>query len=289
MHFQPYKTILSPKGNMNLYRGCLHGCIYCDARSACYQMQHPFEDIEVKENAPAMLEQELGRRRKKCMIFTGARSDPYNPLETELTYTRRCLKAIERHGFGVSVLTKSARILRDLDLYIRIHQKARCVIQMTMTTYDENLCKIIEPNVSTTKERAAVLESIARTGIPTVVWLSPILPFINDTEENLAGILSYCVQAGVQGIVCFGMGVTLREGDRAYFYKALDRHFPGLREKYIRRYGNAYECTSDRNDVLMRQFKSTCKEHGILYRVEDVFAFLEYFPNPMQDAQLSLL
>ena len=289
MHFRSYKTILSPKGNMNLYRGCLHGCIYCDARSVCYQIQHSFEDIEVKENAPAMLEQELRRKRNKCMIFTGAMSDPYNPLETELSYTRRCLEVIERYGFGISVLTKSNRILRDLDLYVRIHQKARCVIQMTMTTFDEDLCKIIEPNVSTTKERAAVLDIIQKHEIPTVVWLCPILPFINDTEENLAGILSYCIETGVRGVMCFGMGVTLREGDREYFYSALDRYFPGMREKYARRYGNAYECTSDRSDVLMRQLESTCQKHGIMYRVEDVFAFLERFPNPMQDAQLSLL
>lgn len=288
MHFQSYKTILSPRGGMNLYRGCLHGCIYCDARSACYQMKHAFEDIEVKENAPALLEQELRKKRKKCMISTGAMSDPYIPIETELCCTRRCLEIIEQYGFGVTVLTKSDRILRDLDLYIRIQQKTRCVIQMTMTTFDEKLCRKIEPNVSTTKERHAALKVFQKYGIPTVVWLCPVLPFINDTEKNLTGILSYCIDAGVRGILCFDMGVTLREGDREYFYSALDRHFPGMKEKYIQRYGNAYECTSDKSSSLMKTFISVCKENGILYHPAEIFSFLEYFPNPIEDGQLSL-
>lgn len=289
MHFQPYKTLLSPRGGMNIYRGCLHGCIYCDARSACYQMKHAFEDIEIKENAPVLLGQELRKKRKKCMISTGAMSDPYIPIETQLCYTRRCLEIIEQYGFGVTVQTKSSLILRDLDLYIRIHQKARCVIQLTMTTYDEALCRKIEPNVSTTKERYKVLKTMQKHGIPTVVWLCPVLPFINDTEENLNGILAYCIDAGVRGIICFDMGVTLREGDREYFYAQLDRHFPGIKEKYIQQYGNAYACISEKNNSLMKTFMSACKQHGILYHPEEVFSFLGYFPNPIEEGQLNLL
>jgi DNA repair photolyase len=212
MHYADYKTILSPQNGMNLYRGCTHGCIYCDSRSVCYQMQHDFEDIEVKRNAPQILEDQLRRKRKPSMITTGSMCDPYIPLEEELRVTRNCLEVIERYGFRLSILTKSARILRDLDLLKSINDKAKCVVNITLTTYDETLCRILEPHVSTTAERFEVLKTVRDSGIPTVVWLCPVLPFINDTEENLRGILDDCVQARVRGILCFGMGVTLREG-----------------------------------------------------------------------------
>ena len=258
MHFVEAKGILSAQNGMNLYRGCTHGCIYCDSRSKCYQFTHPFEDIEVKENAPRLLEKALRSRRKKCMIGTGAMCDPYMHCEEELGLTRRCLEIIDRYGFGVAVQTKSDRILRDLDLLKSINEKAKCVVQMTLTTYNENLCRILEPNVSTTAERVRALEIFRDNGIPTVVWLSPILPFINDTRENIEGILGCCVRAKVHGILCFGMGMTLRQGDREYYYAALDRHFPGLKERYRRRYGQAYEIPSDRNRELMELFYSIC-------------------------------
>ena len=241
MHFVDAKGILSAGNGMNLYRGCTHGCIYCDSRSKCYGFTHDFEDIEVKRNAPQLLEQALSSKRKKCMIGTGAMCDPYMHCEENLRLTRTCLELIDRYEFGLAIQTKSNRILRDLDLLKSINQKAKCVVQMTLTTYDENLCKILEPNVCTTKERFETLQIMKENGIPTVVWLSPILPFINDTKENIEGILDYCIQAKVQRIICFGMGVTLREGDREYFYAALDRHFPGLRHKYHETYGYAYQ------------------------------------------------
>jgi len=206
---------------MNVYRGCTHGCIYCDSRSKCYKMEHDFEDIEVKVNAPELLENALRKKRKKCMIGTGSMCDPYMHIETELNHTRKCLEIIDRYGFGLSIQTKSDRILRDLDLLKSINNKSKCVVQMTMTTYDENLCKLIEPAVCTTKKRYEVLKKMRDNGIPTIVWLDPILPFINDTEENLKGILDYCIDAEVIGIICFGMGLTLREGSREYFYKNL--------------------------------------------------------------------
>ena len=271
---------------MNLYRGCTHGRIYCDSRSKCYQFTHPFEDIEVKENAPRLLEKALRSRRKKCMIGTGAMCDPYMHCEEELGLTRRCLEIIDRYGFGVAVQTKSDRILRDLDLLKSINEKAKCVVQMTLTTYDENLCRILEPNVSTTAERVRALEIFRDNGIPTVVWLSPILPFINDTRENIEGILGCCVRAKVHGILCFGMGMTLRQGDREYYYAALDRHFPGLKERYRRRYGQAYEIPSDRNRELMELFYRICGEHGILCHVEDCFAYLHEFPERYEQLTL---
>lgn len=286
MHFVEAKGILSQSNGINIYRGCTHGCIYCDSRSSCYGFTHDFEDIEVKKNAPELLEKALRSKRKPCMIGTGAMCDPYMHCEDELNLTRTCLEIIERYGFGVAVQTKSERILRDLDILKRINEKAKCVVQMTLTTYDEKLCRILEPNVSTTAQRFRTLEIFRDNGIPTVVWLSPILPFINDTKENINGILDYCIKAGVRGIICFGMGVTLREGDREYFYAALDRHFPGFREKYHKRYGLSYELNSDNNSELMALFRKRCSEHGIMNSVDECFAYLHEFPEKYE--QLSL-
>ena len=278
-HYADYKTIISPHNGMNLYRGCTHGCIYCDSRSLCYQINHDFEDIEVKRNAPQILEEQLKKKRKKCIIGTGSMCDPYIHLEEELQITRQCLILIEKYGFGVSLLTKSARILRDLDILKAINKKAKCIVQITLTTYDEDLCRIIEPNVSTTRERFHVLQTLHEAGIPTAVWICPILPFINDTEENIRGILDYCVEAKVHGILCFGMGLTLREGDREFYYQNLDIHFPGLKEKYQHKYGYAYEIPCDNNEKLMKIFDETCKANGILYKTNEVFAYLGEFPD----------
>lgn len=288
VHFKEAKSILSPQNGMNIFRGCTHGCIYCDSRSKCYGMDHDFEDVEVKINAPELLERALSRKRRKCMIGTGSMCDPYIPIENRLRLTRRCLEIIAEYGFGLAILTKSDRILRDLDLLKRINETAKCVIQMTLTTYDESLCKIIEPNVSTTKERFEVLKVMRDNGIPTVVWLSPVLPFINDTEENLRGILGYCVEAKVHGIICFSMGLTLREGNREYFYRKLDEHFPGLREKYHRTYGYSYVVPSADNDRLMRIFHSECEKHGILHNNDEIFRYMRTFETDRQAEQLSL-
>ena len=200
-HYKDVKGILSAKNGMNLYRGCTHGCIYCDSRSKCYQMDHDFEDVEIKRNAPELLEDALRRKRSRCMIGTGSMCDPYLPFEKSERLTRRCLELIDQYGFGFSVITKSDLVLRDLDLLKRINEKTKCVVQMTLTTFDEDLCRILEPNVCTTARRAEVLNILRDEGIPTVVWLCPILPFINDSEENLRGILSCCFEARVKGII----------------------------------------------------------------------------------------
>lgn len=288
MHFVDAKGILSAQNGMNLYRGCTHGCIYCDSRSRCYQINHDFEDIEVKQNAPELLEKALRSKRKKCMIGTGAMCDPYMHCEEELQMTRKCLELIDRYGFGLAIQTKSDRILRDLDLLKSINEKSKCVVQMTLTTYNEDLCKILEPKVCTTKKRFEVLQIFKENGIPTVVWLSPLLPFINDTKENLEGILDYCVQAGVYGIMCFGMGMTLREGNREYFYAALDRHFPGIKEKYQRKYGHAYEIASSNSAELMRLFHDVCRKRNIKDNVKELFEYLHKFPEETGYEQLSL-
>lgn len=251
-------------------------------------MKHDFEDIEVKQNAPELLEKALRSKRKKCMIGTGAMCDPYMHCEEQLRLTRRCLELIDEYGFGVTVQTKSDRILRDLEILKSINHKAKCVVQMTLTTYDEDLCRIVEPKVCTTKRRYEVLQIMKENGIPTVVWLSPILPYINDTRENIEGILEYCRKAGVYGIICFGMGLTLRQGDREYYYAALDKYFPGLREKYHRKFGYAYEIPSDRQGELMRYFYGFCKENNIVSDMERVFAYLREFPENKGYEQLSL-
>ena len=287
MHFVEAKGILSSNNGMNIFRGCTHGCIYCDSRSKCYGFKHEFEDIEVKINAPQLLEKALKSKRKKCMIGTGAMCDPYLHIEENLKLTRKCLELIDQYEYGVAVQTKSTRVLRDMDLLKSINDKTKAVVQMTMTTYDETLCKILEPNVSTTKERFETLLQFKEAGIPTVVWLTPILPFINDTEENIRGILEYCVEAGVKGIICFGMGVTLRDGDREYFYKALDKHFPGIKNKYIRTYGNAYDIPSPNNENLLEIFKEVCVKNGMIYQIKECFQYLHEFPQKYE--QMSLL
>ncbi len=286
MHYADYKTVLSSGNTMNLYRGCSHGCIYCDSRSVCYQIHHPFEDIEVKRGAAAILDDQLRRRRKRAMIHTGSMCDPYIPLEEELRLTRQCLEVILRHGFGLTILTKSDRILRDMDLLQAIHRRQKCVVCMTLTTFDEALCRKLEPNVCTTAARVQVLSECRRRGIPTVVWMSPILPFINDTEANIRGLLSYCIDAGVHGIVNFDMGLTLREGDREYFYAQLDRLFPGLKQRYIEAFGLRYECVSPHNDRLMAIFTEACQTHGILCDPDAVFRYMHTLPEA--PPQLSL-
>lgn len=286
MHYVEAKGILSAGNGMNLYRGCTHGCIYCDSRSRCYQFSHSFEDIEVKQNAAELLEKALRSRRKKCMVGTGSMCDPYMHCEEQLQLTRKCLEIIDRYEYGLAVQTKSDRILRDLDLLKSIHKKAKCVVQMTLTTCDEELCRILEPNVCTTRDRAKVLRICRDNGIPTVVWLSPILPFINDTRENIEGILDYCIEAKVYGIIHFGMGMTLREGSREYFYAALDRHFPGMKEKYSEKYGYAYEISSDKNRELTDLFRRKCKENGIVCDTEQCFRYLRELPEKYE--QLSL-
>jgi len=289
MHEIRAKAILSAQNGMNIYRGCQHGCIYCDARSTCYQMDHAFEDIAVKMNAPQLLEQALLHKRKRCMIGTGSMSDPYIPLEKELGLTRKCLELILQYGYGLAIQTKSDLILRDLDLLRQINRNTKCVVQMTMTTYDEELCKILEPGVCTTKRRFEVLDILRQEGIPTICWMTPILPFINDTRENVEGLLDYCVRAKVYGIMEFGIGVTLRDGDRQYFYAQLDRHFPGMKERYQCAYGNQYELPSKEQEELLQMIRDTCTQNGIVNGAENLFSYMHTFEDKAAGEQISFL
>ena len=282
MHTIQAKSILSAKNGMNLYRGCQHGCIYCDSRSRCYHMDHRFEDVAVKENGVELLDLALRRKRRPCMIGTGSMSDPYTPIEEELQLTRRALEVIERHGCGIAIQTKSDRILRDLDLLQRINRRSKAVVQMTLTTMDDGLCKLIEPNVCPTSRRIEVLQAFQRAGIPTVVWLCPILPWLNDTEENIRGIVDACADAGVRGIICFGMGLTLRDGSREHYYTQLDRHFPGLKERTIRTYGSAYELRSAHDRELTALFHRLCAKYGIWHDNDKIFRWLSQLEDPDQ-------
>ena len=288
MHYKEVKAILTPQNGMNLYRGCTHGCIYCDSRSKCYRMDHDFEDIEVKLRAADLLENTLKKKRSKGMIATGSMTDPYVPIEADLKITRRCLNIIDRFDFGVVIQTKSNLIMRDIDILESINKKTKCVVAMTLTTFDDELCRKLEPNVCTTKERVDVLMEMKKRGIPTIVWLSPFLPFINDTEENLRGLMGYCIEAGVYGIMNFGFGLTLREGNREYFYEQLDIHFPGIKEKYIEVYGNSYEVASPDNKRLMKIFTDLCEEHNIVYDKEELFRYMREYKNKQIGTQLSL-
>ncbi len=288
MHYKEAKSILSSKNGMNIYRGCTHGCIYCDSRSKCYNFDHKFEDIEVKKNAPELLEKALKSKRNKCMISTGAMTDPYLHLEAEIGYTRKCLELIDKYGFGVCLLTKSDLILRDLDLIKSINSKSKCVVQISLSTYDEDLCKIIEPNVATTKERIEVLKIMRDNGIPTIVWLMPFLPDLTDDYDNIKNLLDCCIDAGVHGILSFGFGFTMRDGSRDYLYKKLDEHFPSLRQEYEKRYGGDYIIQSKNEKELTKLFNDTCKKHNILHTPKDIFGFLQKFEEKHSFEQISL-
>ncbi len=214
-------------------------------------------------------------------------TDPYIPLEYRLEYTKGALELIEEYGFGVCVQTKSDRVLRDIELLQRINKRTKAVVQMTLTTADEKLCKILEPKVCGTKKRFEALKRLKEAGIPTVVWLDPILPFINDTKENIEGILEYCAEANVYGVICFGMGLTLRAGNREYFYKKLDEHFPGLKDVYERTFGFKYEVNSPDNGELMRLFHGRCGKYGMAHRNEDIFGYMYRFEDKNMGEQLS--
>ena len=277
MHYTEVKSILSPKNGMNLYRGCTHGCIYCDSRSNIYQINHKFEDIEVKRNALDLLKKSLKNKRQKVMIGTGSMADPYMPIEKRLEYTRNALKLIYKYGHGFTCITKSDLILRDLDLIKKINEDTKAVVQMTLTTADEDLCKILEPHVCTSKRRVEVLKTLNENGIPTIVWLCPILPFINDNEENINQIIDWCIDTNVKGILCFGMGLTLRDGNREYFYKKLDENFPDLKDKYVAHFKNNYHIPSPFNSKLMKIFDEKTSNAGIMNNPNEIFEYLHEF------------
>ena len=285
MHYVKAKGIFTSDYGINLYRGCSHGCIYCDSRSEIYGFNHKFEDIEVKENGVELLKREL-IRRKPFMVSTGAMTDPYLPIEKRLGIVRNCLEVIHRYGYGFSCLTKSDLILRDLDLLKKINDKTKAVVQITLTTADDELCRIIEPNVALTSRRVEVLKKLDENGIPSVVWLSPILPYINDGEDNINSILDYCIDANVRGVLNLNMGFSLRKGNREYFFNKLDEHFPGLKERYVEEFGDSNFIYGKNHGKLRGIIKSRCQEHGMLYKQDDIFDYVRKFPSKSVQSKL---
>ena len=254
--------------NMNIYRGCPHGCIYCDSRSTCYQ-NTDFDRVKAKENALQIIRDELRRKVKTGVISTGSMSDPYNPLEEKHKLTRNALELINAYGFGVAIATKSALVCRDANILRDIQSHSPVLVKVSITTADEGLQKIIEPGASGTAERFAALKALAEKGICCGVLLMPVLPFLNDSEENVIEILERAKAAGAS-FVYPAFGMTLREGNREHYYQALDRHFPGLKETYIKRYGQRYSCPSPKAKKLWELFAARCEQLGILYNMKAI-------------------
>ncbi|MDR1403428.1 MAG: radical SAM protein [Tannerellaceae bacterium] len=277
MEFIPAKTILQKTTygdqwfgidyNMNLYKGCSHGCIYCDSRSDCYRIEN-FDAVRAKKDAPEILEKELQSKRKKGVIGIGAMSDTYNPFEKQYEITRAALKLINRYNFGVSVETKSSLIVRDIDIYKEINRSQSVIVKLTVTASDDNLSKIIEPNVCSASERFKAMKQLSDSGLFTGVLLTPVIPFITDAEENIRQIIRLSSENGAKFVWSMG-GVTLRENQRMYFYDKLDRHFKGLKDRYINTFGNNYFCNS-MNNKLITIFREECNKYGLLYNMQDI-------------------
>ncbi|KAB3529174.1 SPL family radical SAM protein [Alkaliphilus serpentinus] len=269
---------------MNIYKGCSHGCIYCDSRSECYRVER-FDEVRAKENVLQLLEQELMSKRRKGIVANGAMSDPYNPQEAKYKLTRASLELLDKYGFGGSLLTKSNLILRDLDILQKIRSHSPMIVKFTITTFDDSLCKKVEPKVSVTSKRLDALEKIASAGLFTGILLWPLLPFINDTEENIEAIVEAAAHKGASFVAPM-FGVTLRQNQRVYFYQQLDKLFPGVKEKYIKTYGYSYECYSINQDKLYKTFKALCKKHGLIYKMSDIRRALI---KPYETQQISFL
>ena len=268
--------------NMNLYRGCCHGCIYCDSRSDCYQIED-FDKVRAKDNALMILRDELRRKVKTGVIGTGSMSDPYNPFERDERLTEKSLMLIDAYGFGITVITKSPLITRDIPLYKQIAEHSPVLCKMTITTADDKLSRLVEPRVAVSSERFDALARMSDEGVFTGITLMPVLPFIEDTEDNIRTIVRRAHECGVRCIYpAFGM--TLRSGNREYFYQKLDESFPGLKDQYIRRYGNRYECPSPNAKKLWQVFTEECARYGILYEMK---AIINAYKAGYEDGQLS--
>jgi DNA repair photolyase len=257
--------------NMNIYKGCPHGCIYCDSRSECYGIEE-FDAVRAKLNSTAIIRKDLKSKRKKGVVGTGAMSDPYNVFERKYEYTREALKLIDEFGFGIGIATKSSLITRDIDILKRIKTHSPVIIKITITTYDDKLCGKIEPNVSLSSKRFQALKMLSDEGIYAGILLMPILPFINDTEENIVNIVRKAYDNGAKFIFAYGMGLTLRGNQRDYYYEKLIKLFPEkkLVEQYMNGYGNSYECSSQNSRKLWSVFTKECNKYGILYKMSDI-------------------
>ena len=288
MHEKEAKSILTTQNGMNHYRGCETGCIYCDAGLSGGRMTHDFSDVEIKPNAPELLESALRRKRSKCMITTGAAGEPYPAAEAERELTRRCLEVIDRYGFGLSVQTKSDLILRDLPLLESINRKSRCIVQIQLTAADPELSGKLEPGAASPARRAEVLYAMRDAGIPTVVCVTPILPFINDTMENASAIMEYCVRAEIYGLQTTGSGFVLKKGGRPAFEKMLDERFPGMKERYRETFQDEEEFISPNAGKVLSYMRTTCESFHIENDPARLFTWLHAFRDRQAGEQLNL-
>lgn len=278
MEFITVKTALSPykkspywfefDNNLNLYRGCCHGCIYCDSRSDCYQIEN-FDQVKAKADIITILEKELRYKRKKGIVCTGAMSDPYNPYEEQLQLTRRALELFARYGYGVGIFTKSSLILRDIDILKEISKHNPVVCCITVTSAWDELSRVIEPHVSSSSQRFFAVRELSNAGIYTGILMTPMLPFLTDSLENIKKLVMLAKRSGAKFI--FPMfGMTLRENQRQYYFQKLEQHFPKLKRKYIETYGNQYYCEALNAKLLKRQFEKDCEEYGLLFQMPDI-------------------
>ena len=255
---------------VNLYKGCCHGCIYCDSRSSCYRIEE-FDKVRVKENTQELLRNELKSKRIKGVVGLGAMSDTYNPFEQELQVTRKALMLLEEFGFGVSIDTKSPLIVRDKDIIKQIAQKHSAIVKITITTADDTLSKVIEPNVAVSSKRFEAIKELSDAEIFCGVLLTPMLPFITDTQENIKQIVKAAYESGARFVYCM-YGVTLRENQRDYFYQQLNQKFEGLTQKYKDTYGNNYVCNSLQKKELEQLLRAECKKYGLLFQMKEIIA-----------------
>ena len=294
MKFIPAKTIISGYStsnnhwfgnnyNMNIYKGCCHGCIYCDSRSDCYHIDN-FDDVRAKENTLALIDRELKSKRKTGIIATGAMSDPYNTLESKYRLTRGALSLINIYRFGVSIYTKSDLIRRDIDILKEMQTHSPVIINITITTCDDDLCAKIEPNVAISSKRFAAVKDLCSNGVFAGILLTPVLPFLEDNEKNIKGIIRLAYDNGAKFIYPT-FGVTLRQNQRVWYYKKLDELFPSLKQKYIDQYGNDYECSSPKSAELNELFQNECDKYGLLYKMGDI---IEGYKRGYGNTQISL-
>ncbi len=269
--------------NMNIYKGCCHGCIYCDSRSECYRIDN-FDVIRAKENALALINKELKSKKRTGVIGTGAMSDPYNPFEREYKLTRGALELINIHGFGVSLITKSDLVIRDIDILKKIKNHSPVLVKITITTCSDELCKKIEPNVAVSSKRFFAIKELSENGIFAGILLMPVLPFLEDNEENIRSIVKQAYENGAKFIFP-SFGVTLRQNQRDWYYKKLDEKFPGIKQKYIQQFGNSYECYSPKAKQLWNIFKEDCEKYGIVYKMSDI---IKAYKKGYEKDQLSL-
>ena len=279
MEYIPAKTIVTKTKdrdwfgidyNMNIYRGCCHGCIYCDSRSECYQIKD-FDTVRAKENALQIVRDELRRKVRTGVVGTGAMSDPYNPSEKDLQLTRHALELVDAFGFGSAIATKSTLLLRDMDILASIKEHSPVLCKITITTVDDGLAAKIEPGAPASSERFAMLEQLSSQRIFSGILLMPVLPWLEDSEENVLGIVRRAHEVGAKFIYA-AFGMTMRDRQREWYFDRLNHLFPeqNLVERYIRQYRNQYQCSSPKASVLGRKFAAECERYGILYQMKDI-------------------